>query len=152
MNRDDQRIMARRDLMRARRDQAPGVAARTATVRRALERDQREDRDGDAHAASSSSPAQVKPGPNAVIITRSGRPRSSRRSSTNSTVGALILPKSRSTSRSRLSSPWLQLERGLDRVDDLGPAGMAAEAHDVLARDAELGAHLVDGFGEIAPR
>ena len=35
---------------------------------------------------------QVKPGPKAVIITLSGRPRSRRRSSTNSTVGALILP------------------------------------------------------------
>ena len=44
------------------------------------------------HAASSIRPAQVKPGPKAVIRTRSGRPCFSSRSSTNITVGALILP------------------------------------------------------------
>ena len=58
-----------------------------------------------------------------------GRPRAIRRSRTNNTVGALILPWSRSTWRSR-SSVSATRQRGFDRVDHLDPAGVAAEAVD----------------------
>src|SRR3954467_12071844 len=108
MDRDDERIVRRADLMGAARQQGLLIAVRQPQFAETLERNQRKDDDRKSHAASSIRPEQVKPGPKAVIITRSGRPRSSSRSSTNSTVGALMLPKSRSTSRSRLSSPWLR--------------------------------------------
>ena len=74
MNSDDQRIMRLAIFARALGEQAPRVPVRQPQFADALERDQREDDDAEDHAASSSSPAQVKPGPNAVIITRSGSP------------------------------------------------------------------------------
>src|SRR4029079_18451876 len=107
VNRDDQRIVAGADFAPSALDPPPGVAVRQPQLADALERYQRKDNDRQAHAASSISPAQVKPGPKAVINARSGSPRLSSRSSTNNTVGALMLPKSFNTSRSRLSSPWL---------------------------------------------
>src|SRR5690349_2963809 len=85
------------------------IAAREPELGNALERNQPEDDDIEDQAAWSSSPAQVKPAPKAVIRPFPGRPRAISRSSTNSTAGALMLPESFSTSRSRLSSPWLSL-------------------------------------------
>src|SRR5690348_11020811 len=107
MESDDRRIMARRILARALLEQTLRIAVRQPQLGQALERDQPKDDEVERQAASSISPAQVKPGPNAVIITLSGSPLFRSRSSTNMTVGALMLPKSFSTSRSRLSSPWL---------------------------------------------
>src|SRR4051812_28284792 len=104
---DDQRIMFPAGLVGTAFEKPSGVAVRQPQLAEALDSHQREDDNAEGHAASSSIPAQVKPGPKAVINTRSGRPPLSRRSSTNNTVGALMLPKSLSTSRSRLSSPWL---------------------------------------------
>ena len=64
-------------LARAMREQPPRVAVATATARRgAASVTSARITMFERHAASSISPAQVKPGPKAVIITRSGRPRS----------------------------------------------------------------------------
>jgi hypothetical protein len=96
MNRDDQRIVTGRMFARTLSKQAPGVAACVKQLQQTLDRDERQDGDVERQAAgpgaSRSSPAQVKPGPKAVIMVRSGKPRSSRRSRTNMTVGALMLP------------------------------------------------------------
>ena len=40
------------------------------------------------------------------------------------------------------------MQRGLDRVDHLHPAGVAAEAVDFLLADAQLGAHTLHRAGE----
>ena len=132
VNGDDQRIMAGACFARALREQPPRVAVRQPQLAEPLQRDQREDDDAEDHAASSSSPAQVKPGPKAVISTRSGRPRASSRSSTNSTVGALMLPIVAQHFALEIELALVEVERGLDRVDHLDAAGMAAEAVDVL--------------------
>ena len=91
----------------------------------------------------------MKPGPKAVIITRSGRPRfeqpfehEQHRRRAHVAVVAQHLAL-------EVELALVELERGLDRVDHLHPAGVAAEAVDVVARDAELRAHLVDRLGEL---
>src|SRR5579872_3829141 len=91
-------------------EQPFGVMGGQPQLSHSLHRDQRENDDVDDHGASSIIPAQVNPGPNAVIKTFSGSPFFNKLSRTNSTVGALILPWSRSTSRSTLSSPWLSFK------------------------------------------
>src|SRR6185437_1207586 len=89
---DDQRVMTRPVLACALAKEPPRVSVRKPQLTQALERNERKDGNIEDHGASSIRPAQVKPGPNAVISTLSGRPRSSSRSSTNITVGALMLP------------------------------------------------------------
>ena len=93
------------------------------------------------HAASSSSPAQVKPGPKAVIITLSGRPcfeqpfeheQHGRRAHVAIVAQHFAL---------EVELALVELERSFDRIDHLHAARMAAEAVDVVARDAQLVAH-----------
>ena len=138
--------------MPARGEQAPRVGAGDRQLDQALRGDEAEDRDVRPQRGhrSSTSPAQVKPGPKAVIMTRSGRPRvDAARSSTNSTVGALMLPWSRSTCAFEVERCRGEVERFLDRVDDLGPAGVAAEAVDVAAGRGPCSAEdAVDRLGQ----
>src|SRR5918993_1370210 len=102
----DEIIVSRRRLMGAAGEQPLGISLRKRQLSQALEGDERQDSGALPHQQRSSSiPAQVKPGPKAVSIVRPGSPRARSRSSTNSTVGALILPQSFSTARSRSSVP-----------------------------------------------
>jgi len=88
----NERVMAWSMLNRAPGEQSPRVAVRQPQFAEPLERDECQNDEVERQAASRSIPAQVKPGPKAVINTLSGSPRSSSRSSTNITVGALMLP------------------------------------------------------------
>ena len=96
MNGDDQRIVSGPDLTPPLAKRRFVLAAAIGSSTRRCKRDEGEDRDRRPqrfrHAASSSNPPQVKPGPNAVISTVLGRPRSISFSRTNMTVGALMLP------------------------------------------------------------
>ena len=94
MHRDDQRIMAGRNLAATSAKQPCGIGAGDGEFNQPLGSHEAEDgnvRPQLGHA-SITIPAQVKPGPKAVIITRFGSPRASKAWSTNITVGALILP------------------------------------------------------------
>ena len=83
----------------------------------------------------------MKPGPSAESTADPRKPRLSARSSTNSTLGADMLPWPRNTSRSSRSVPFCNIERGLDRVEHLGAAGMADELRRVdAAHPARSGA------------
>ena len=93
MNRDNQRIMGGADLDRAARQQFLRVVLCEHELAKPLQRHQREDDRGKTHAACrSATQLAVKPGPSAVRSERGGRPCASARSSTNSTVGADMLP------------------------------------------------------------
>ena len=98
----DQRIVAGRGLARALGKQALGVAPGQDKLAETLQGHQAEDGPRqDHHAAwASDRQLQVKPGPSAVSTVRPGRPCFASRSSTNSTVGADMLPYSSSTARS----------------------------------------------------
>ena len=93
MHRDDQRIMSRRDLDRAARQQPAGIAlAMTSSPARcSVTRARMSSAEGHA-ACRNVTQLAVKPGPSAVSSERDGRPACAARSSTNSTVGADMLP------------------------------------------------------------
>ncbi len=85
--------MARPDLAPAGGQQPSRIGPGDRKLDQPLQRDEAEDRDMRPHRHRSNTiPAQVKPGPKAVIITRCGNPRAISFSNTNITVGALILP------------------------------------------------------------
>src|SRR6185437_13070007 len=106
MDRNDQRIMLRRQLDRALCQQALRIIAGEHEFAGTLQRDQRQDELGQAHAACrSATQLAVKPGPSAVSKERDGRPCCRARSSTNKTVGADMLPQSAITCRSWSSVP-----------------------------------------------
>ncbi len=93
MHRDDQRVMAGRQLHRATRHQLARILAGDHEFAEPLERDQREDEFGETQAACRSvAQLAVKPGPSAVNNERAGNPALRARSRTNSTVGADMLP------------------------------------------------------------
>src|SRR6185437_15160566 len=93
MNRDDQGIVRGADLDRAARHELPRIASGENELAKPLQRHQREDDGGKTHAACRrATQLAVKPGPSAVRSDRGGRPCASARSSTNSTVGADMLP------------------------------------------------------------
>ncbi len=94
MHQDDQGIVPRRDFNRALGQQPPGVAPGDEQFRAALEGDQRQHGQGQDHAAAFTreSPLAVNPGPRELRNSRSGGSAASTRSSTNSTVGADMLP------------------------------------------------------------
>src|SRR5215813_2297354 len=101
MNGDDQRIMRGTDLDRAARFEVFGVGMGKHQLAEPLQRHQQQDDCREAHAAfRKATQLAVKPGPSAVSSERLGSPLASARSSTNSTVGADMLPKSAMTSRS----------------------------------------------------
>ena len=116
---NDEWIMARRDFA-APRQQKPRCWRGRWAIDQPLGGDEAENKMcGHSSVRSITIPAQVKPGPNAVIITRFGKPRAINARAQNSTVGALILPlvakhmrsdrefrrEGRARSRSR-RSPW----------------------------------------------
>src|SRR5437660_12854152 len=101
MNGHDKRIMLSANFDRAACHQPLGVATGKNEFAQPLQRRQRKDDGGEAHAACrSATQLAVKPGPSAVSSDRGGRPAARARSSTNSTVGADILPYSAMMSRS----------------------------------------------------
>ena len=93
MHRDDKRIMTRRHLDGAARQQPFGVASGDDEFRGALQRDQGENEFGRGHAACrSATQLAVKPGPSAVNSERAGSPFAMTCSSTNRMVGDDMLP------------------------------------------------------------
>ena len=93
--------------------------------------------------------AQVKPGPKAVISVRSGgRARSAVRARTapseRSCCHGREAPRARGRARPR------QAKRGLDRLDHLDPARVAAEAVDGARVESDSAQDLVDGLREFA--
>ena len=93
MHGDDKRIVRRPDLDRAARAQPLGVAAGQHKFTQPLQRHDHKDERGEAHVACrSATQLAVKPGPSEVKSDRFGRPFARSRSSTNSTVGADMLP------------------------------------------------------------
>ena len=146
MHQDDERIMARRGLERAPRHQPLCVAAREDEFGDALQRDESEDRDckrvparpADRQRASSSGgqrhgrdrKAGAKRQQQRSFRASAGR---STRSSTNSAVGADMLPKRFKHLALMVERLRRQVERAFDRLEHLAAAGMADEARDLGA-------------------
>ena len=85
----------------------------------------------------------VKPGPSALTSARRhGVPKS--RSSTNITVAADMLPKSRSTSRDAERRSGSRPIRYLERIEDFSAAGMTEERVDVAQLQVAF-AQKIDG-------
>lgn len=78
-----------------------------------------------ATQASSGSSDRVKPGPSAAMTSRPVAPCASTRSSTNSTVGADMLPGVAQHLAFHVGAARGKRQRLLDGGDDLGAAGMA---------------------------
>ena len=93
MKDDEQRVMAGADLERAALEKSHSVAAGNCKLAKPLQRDQRQyDRCGSHAVCRRATQLAVKPGPSAVSSDRRGKSFASARSSTNSTVGADMLP------------------------------------------------------------
>src|ERR1700730_13042236 len=128
MQSDDQRIMASRHLVGALRTQPVGIALGQDKLAETLQGHQAEDQPGQRHAARASErQLQVKPGPSAVSTVRRGSSALINRSSTNSTVGADMLPYASSTARSWSSVPWSRRSVASSAVITFAPPGWQAK-------------------------
>ncbi len=132
MNRDNKRIMSRRQFDGAARQQIARVAAGDHEFAGPLQRDQCEDDFGRGQAACRSvTQLAVKPGPSAVSSERGGKPCVARafeheqhgRRRHVAVVGD-HLPL-------MVERALMQRQRGLQRADHPGAAGMADEAVDI---------------------
>lgn len=109
-----------------------------------------------ATQASSGSSDRVKPGPSAAMTSRPVAPSASTRCSTNSTVGADLLPGVAQHLAFHVEAARGKRQRLLDGGDDLGAAGIADMARHpsrpegVFGRGERLGQALGDEAGDRA--
>src|ERR1700733_9368705 len=125
----DQGIMGGADFHRALRFQSSGIAIGEHQLAQPLQHHQKDDGVGNpGHRPSSIRKAAEKPGPSAVRRVRWDFFSNFMRSTTNSTVTADMLPKSRSTERLSSRPPRCNSSASSSASSTLAPPGWQAKA------------------------